>query len=116
MKIEKLPKWAQEYIRNIEREREVAVNALNEYVDNQTPSPFFIDEMECTGERKGPTIKRRYVQTHKIEIEHQEVSLRIILRDESIDLQWSGEKMLGDVAFIPSSYQSARLVSKGNMR
>ena len=34
----KLPKWAQDYIKDIVREREVA--ALNDYVNEQTTSPF----------------------------------------------------------------------------
>jgi hypothetical protein len=116
MDINKLPKWAQTYIRNIERERETAIRVLNEHIDNQTLSPIYVDDYECTGEEQGPSIKRKYIQSNKITIEHQGVELGIILRDESIDIQWSSERCLGDVAFIPASYQAARLVSKKNMR
>lgn len=58
----KLPKWAQEHIRKIEREREVAVRALNQYVDDQTPAAFYVDEPESTGEQVGPSFKKRYFQ------------------------------------------------------
>ncbi|HDY68749.1 MAG TPA: hypothetical protein ENH85_13290 [Candidatus Scalindua sp.] len=116
MNVDKLPKWAQSYIKDIERERETAIRALNEYIDNQTKSSFYIDEMECTGEDQGPSVKRRYIQTHKITVVHEKVELNIMLRKREIDLNWGGlNHSCEDVAFIPSTYQSARLVSKDNM-
>jgi hypothetical protein len=116
MNIEKLPKWAQEIIRDLTRQRETAIRALNEYIDNQTPSPIYVEEMECTGEGIGPSYKKRYIQSRKISVSHSGVDLVILLRDDYIDLQWGSEKLNRDAAFIPSSYQSARLVSKENMR
>ncbi len=43
-KIKKLPMWAQDYIANLESERFVAVRALNEAMDELTPSPFYVDD------------------------------------------------------------------------
>ena len=37
----KLPAWAQEHIKELERERDIAIRALNDYVDNQTESAIF---------------------------------------------------------------------------
>jgi len=117
MNVEKLPKWAQTYIRDIERQRETAIDALNEHLDAQTESPFYIDELVCTGEDNSPCTKRRYVQTYKISVEHQGVNLDVLLRDDCITISWSnGKYSLSDVAFIPATYQQARLVSKENMR
>ncbi len=116
-KLEKLPKWAQQEIKNLSRQREVAVNALNEYVDNQTESPFYIDEMECTGERQGPSVKKRYIQGYRMNVIHEKVELKIILREGYIDIGWTGtDHACQDVAFCPSSYQQARITSKENMR
>ena len=117
-KIEKLPKWTQEYIRQIERERNTAIRALNEYCNTQTPSPFVIEEMESTGERTGPSLKTRYVQKHKISVIHGSVRLNVTLIDDTaIDLGWEDEhRGLREVAFIPNSFQQARLVAKENMR
>jgi len=116
--VTKLPKWAQEYIRKVERERDTAVRALNEYVDNQTPAPFYIDELESIGEQRGPSQLRRYIQAHGMRVHHAGVYLDITLRDGEIDLQWNGNSSfsLSEIAFIPSSHQSARLVAKENMR
>jgi hypothetical protein len=116
MEITKLPKWAQEHIKGIARQRDAAVRALNEYVDNQTPSPIFVDDYVCTGEGRGSSSKRRYVQGNNLTIEHQGVRLYITLRDRQIDLQWGNGVGIGEVALIPSSFQIARLVSKENMR
>lgn len=117
MEVEKLPKWAQEIIKDISRERETAIRALNEYVDSQTPSPFYIDETECLGEQQGPSTKRRYIQAHRITVVYEGVRLDILLRDDTIDLKWGAPNFsMDEIAFIPSSFQSARLVSRDKMR
>ena len=113
--ITKLPKWAQQYIKGILLERKTAIRALNEYVDSQTPSAFYIDEMESTGEEQGPSVKRRYIQGQRMQITHAGITVDIILRDTTIDLQWDEENRHGDVAMIPSSYMAMRLVAKKNM-
>ena len=117
-RIKKLPVWAQDIIKDLDRERKVAIQALNEYCDSQTPAPFYIDEWESTGETKGPTTKTRYIQTRKIEVDHEGVHLSVgISNDNDLVLQWSDQNRgMGEVAFIPESYQRARIVSKENMR
>ena len=116
-KIEKLPKWAQDYIGQIEGERLVSVRALNEYCDSQTESPYYVDEYECTGERQGPSSKRRYIQTRKMEVSHGDVVLRIYLRDEdAIELQWESRVgSMEEVAMIPQSFYKVSLKAAGNM-
>lgn len=118
--IAKLPKWAQEYIKDINRERDTAVKELNDYCDSQTPSPVYIDELVSTGEQQGPSSKTRYIQTPRVQFDWQGVSLTVLLRDDHIDLQWNGLDRgrygTSECAFIPRSYQSANLVSKANMR
>jgi hypothetical protein len=116
---DKLSKKVQDYIRKIERERDIAVRALNEHLDNETPSEIYIEEYESTGEEIGPTLKRRNIQGYKVSFEHAGVGLDVsIFDDNCIDLLWSKKNHLlsGDVAFIPSSYQGARLVSCDKMR
>ena len=117
--LSKLPKWAQKEFENLQRERDIAVRALREYTDSQTESPFFIDELESTGDTdgSGPASYTRYVQTHKISVKHGGVLLDIYLRDNNIELQWNNyERHFEDIAFIPESYQKARLVHPDNMR
>lgn len=117
-RIKKLPVWVQELIADLERQREEAIRALNQYVDNQTPSPFYINELECTGEERGLSQKTRFIQTRKMEVEHAGVRLSILLRDGKIDLQWeSVDRTSVYVAFVPRSFQSADLlITKENMR
>ena len=110
--LEKLPKWAQEYIADLEREREMAIRTLNQYTDNQTASPFYVDELVCTGEEQGPTHKRKYIQTCRMVVEHAGVELTILLRhDDRIELSWAGRNgQLRDIGAIPRSYQSIDLL------
>lgn len=114
----KPPAWARAHIQKITREREVALSALNKYVDEQTVAPFYIEEMECTGERAGPSFKRRYIQSNKMMVEFKGVELSICLRDhEGIELQWgTPHHGGGHVALIPNSFQMATLVPHDMMR
>lgn len=116
--ISKLPKWAQERIRDLERERDVAVQALSRYTDNQTESPVYFDELLCVG--KSPTKKRVYVHTDNLTFHHADIFLNVQLhhKAEHIDLRWSGGRRMGvaDVALIPQSFQHIRLVPKQFMQ
>ena len=116
-KIKKLPKWAQALIQKLRYERNTAIDALNEYCDNQTLSAFFYDDMLCTGETKGISFKRKYVQSRKIDVKYQGILLGVTCQDDGIRLVWEDEARHGkQIAFIPQSYQSACLISQDNMR
>ena len=117
--IAKLPKWAQERIHDLERERNESVKALNQHIDGQTPSPFYTDQAICTGEVPGAAFKRTYYQAGwHMNVVCAGVKLQIVLRDDrGIDLQWSAADCPSDeVAFIPASYQKAELVSREHLR
>lgn len=112
----KLPKWAQDHIKTLERERDVAVRSLNEYVDGQTESAIYYDDLISTGEERGPSNKRVYIQTHSIEVEHNGVHLSLLLRD-NIELRCEDlNRAMNFVAFVPTSFNGMSLVSKENMR
>lgn len=115
--VSRLPKWAQELIDTLKRERNTAIAALNKAMDDQTPSSMYIDDWVCTGESSGPTVKRRYIQGNTLNVIHDGVSLSITLRSMVIDLKWcqSERGYGGDVCFQPCSYQNAYLFTKERM-
>jgi hypothetical protein len=114
--ISKLPKFARDEIASLQRQRDEAVRRLYEMTDNQTPSPFYCDRLDTTGQ----PIKQRivYFQSDiRMMVKHEGVQLQIILRDKEIDLQWGRPNHAsGDICFRPKSYQSAALLTKDNMR
>lgn len=118
LQLAKLPKWAQDHIVTIERERKVALDALNAYIDTSTPSCFSVKELESTGEKQGPVFKQRFIQTRKVKVEYLGVELAVnVHSDEGISLQWSGVgHTLEHVAFVPTSFQSAILIPRSKMR
>ena len=116
MNIDKLPKKVQEYIKDLQRQRETAVRVLDDYINDQTPSAFSYQDMECTGEQPGSTLRKRFVQTYKMDIIHCGIKLNVMLRSNAIELKWGTEKFNGDAAFIPQTYQCAKLINKENMR
>ena len=113
--IAKLPKFAREEIETHQRQRDEAVRRLNEMTDNQTVSPFFIDEFDCTS--SPPESRKVYFQTHnRMKINHGGVLVEIYLRGQEIEIKWETPQRHGDVCFRPTSYQSASLLTKENMR
>lgn len=117
--IKKLPKWAQEHITTLERERDIAIRALNDYCDSQTPSVIYVDEYKSTGEERGPSSKRRYFNGQRVTVEFADIKLDIYAGSYGnfISLQWqTSNRSNDDVALIPESFCRARLVSKNNMR
>lgn len=115
--VSKLPKWAQDYIEALKRERENTVRALNEFIDEQTPSSIFFDEYVGTGESSHP-IKRRYLQSYKVTVEHQGVRLIVRCDECSINLCWqvTGRNDLEEIALIPMSFQQGKLITQDKMR
>lgn len=120
--ISRLPKWAQDHIADLKRERDAAIRALNEWKDDQTESPVMIPALVCTGERKGPSQKIRFIQTRWVEFEWEGIHLSVHLREgewnKCIDLGWcASDGSHGDqVAMIPSAFQQVQLYSRSNMR
>ncbi len=114
----KLPKWAAEYIKEIERQRETAISALNEYTDNQTVSPLFADELECL-EAGSPRHIIRYFQGREIQAKFMGVHVRMYLCEtrKRIEIQYSREDdRTGDVCLQPSSHQSFSLIAPKCLR
>jgi len=116
--IAKLPKWAQEHIDDLDRRRANAERTLTEFKDNQTPSEFFTEEYVCTGPTGNQFVKR-YIQSHKVCVERDGVKLTILLRQDEagLDLQWqSTDRLMNEVALVPTAFNKVKIVSKEKMR
>lgn len=123
--IAKLPMWAKKMLHTIQAERDCAIRKLNDFCDNSKESPFYVETHLCLGEKKGPTMKRHFIQTDSITVKWRGVELDVSANDHGqhgpgIKLKWGGTSSFGinrtDVAFVPMSYQSARIVSKRDLR
>jgi len=105
----KLPKWAQEHIKDLQMQRDTAVSVVEEHCETQVPSPFKFESLSC--ETSPPSHRTFYVDAHGLVVTHNGVELSIILRD-NIDLQWGvagGFRLNGEVSFVPISYMMASL-------
>lgn len=111
-RIARLPKWAQAHITKLQRERDSADAALHKMLDEQTPSKI---SYQNSHDMFGAPC---FVQASKISIAHADVNLDVTLHDEDqIFLSWrpAGKNFaMGDICFIPTSYQQARLVHPKN--
>ena len=120
--IDRLPKWAQTYIQGLERQRDCAVRAYEEMRDTQTPSAIYAEEMDSVTASGGPVNRKTYLQSHAVSIQAHGILLRVATEygnthGESITLSWSkADNFSGDIAFIPLSYQHAKLITKEKMR
>ena len=93
----KLPKWAQSEFERIQRERDAAVLQLNEFTDNQTMSPVMVEENPCTGESKGPTPKRLYIQSLRVTFrldDRTEIDVRLDRDEKRLHVMTNFGKLL----------------------
>lgn len=101
---ERLPKYARQHIKRLERERDRANHALEQFLDEQTPS-------NCRVEEYGVGV--RYVQGDVVYINHLGVELSVTRRGshEGLFLSWGAETAynIGDICFTPTGHQQARL-------
>ena len=117
MNIEKLPKWAKEHITQLERQRDSAVQKLNEMCNSQTPSPIYVDDWTFTGEGVGQATKRQYIQADNVTFDYVGIVLEVTCFDDNMKLQWHDQRhSMNEIALIPESYQQCRLVARANMR
>jgi len=113
--IEKLPKWAQEHIKDLDRRAFVSERSLREYRDSLTPSEFFVEEYDADLKK----MVRKYVQTNKIAVERNKIHLEIILRQDEngIDVTWwSEDRLTREIALVPKGFNSISIVGKDQMR
>ncbi len=118
----KLPAWVQAHIKDIQRQRDVAVQSLMDWSDSQTEQPISVCEMVCVN-KGSPSILTRYIEGSSVTIKWAGVELSVTLRDSSsmhdnsIGLQWhSTDRRMSHVSMVPNSFQSVSLISKENMR
>ena len=64
--IAKLPKWAQERIRELKRALDVSRLAMADMLDSQSPSLVWYEELVSDSTIGGPSIRRVYIQTDRI--------------------------------------------------
>jgi methyl coenzyme M reductase subunit D len=83
----KLPKWAQEHITDLSRQRDAALNVLNEFQDSQTVSRFYYEDHVCTGEQAGPSSKRRYIQTDRVIVDYKGEEFELTLARGRLQLR-----------------------------
>lgn len=116
--LEKLPKWAQEHIKNLDRRMVVAERTLQEFNDNQTPSKFYYDDYVCVG-GGSPQYVRRYVQTTKMTVEHADVQVDVLVRggENEIEISWSDlNRFVREIAMVPKSYQQIKIIHPKHIR
>jgi hypothetical protein len=116
MNLDKLPKWAREHIEDLQRQRDLAVNSLNSYLDSKTPSPFYHEQLSCLN-GKGAVVTRNYVNgAGRMTVEWGGVCVRIELpRDDAIEISYEPcERMMGDVLLTPISFQRLSLKKVNN--
>lgn len=121
--IQKLPKWAQQHIEAITIQCDQASRSIKRMTDDQTESPFYLDDWYTT-----PAIKR-FIQspTGRISVNHAGVHCELFLaskddgqREFGIEIQYSSieRSRLGicSVGIVPKGTNTIALVHKENMR
>src|SRR5688572_7213962 len=114
--VSKLPKWAQDHIRHLDKERVEARNALQRFCAIQTPTK--VHYVDFVMQPEGPTVKC-FVPSDRVTFTNAGVVLEVTVAEKrGIRLQWYGSDRMTnrDAALIPESHQAVWLVSRENMR
>jgi hypothetical protein len=110
---ERLPKYAQQRIKELEGENAWMHSALDSMINSQVESKIWTEEFDRTN-ISGPLIKR-FFHADNLTIEHKGVCLSIDglhNDDEDIRLSWcpaGGRYLTGTIAFVPIAHQQAKL-------
>ena len=116
--IERLPKWSQEHIRDLEHQRRSAIDALKRFQDSDEPTMIsYVQMQHFDGECQFFT---RHVDTDRMQFTYKGVTLVVMLPDDGgrgIELSWGSEggNGLGDMCFTPTAYQQARITNLAYM-
>lgn len=110
-KVLTLPRWAQDYIIDIDRCRADAATALKEFKDSQTPSAFcVVDNIRDNPGVPGERVKK-YIQARSVYCEHAGMEIQICVFEEGrIKLFMNSARGVGDVAIMPESGNVVALV------
>jgi hypothetical protein len=114
--IERLPKWAQSHIRQLDRQRQDATTALKRFQDSDKPTRVSYEQGRyLDGEFQ---FFVRHLDTHQMQFICNGVSLVVRLPDDDeagrgIELSWGpeGSRGMGDLCFTPTAYQQARITN-----
>lgn len=110
--IEKLPKWAQEHIRQLEGQRNSAVRALQRFCESNSTGAIVAPQLVC--DSSPPSHREARYNWHNLEVRHVGVRLRITLYDDRINLSYTSEsRELDYVYFTPASFQQFNLSMRG---
>ena len=115
--IERLPKWAQSHIKQLERQRRNVIRTLERFQDSDKPTRVSYEQgLQLDGEFQFFT---RHLDTHQVQFVCNGVSLVVTLPDDErgIALSWGpeGGHGMGDMCFTPTSYQQARITNMAYM-
>ena len=114
--IAKLPKWAQDHIENLSRQRKAAVAELDEFVAKHESGAVAVRLMTSDNDG-GPTQRQVRFDAHWLEIQHEGIKLDITLAEGELRLAYADRGNRRDaVHFVPTSHQQFALRPIPEMR
>lgn len=100
VKIANLPAWLRNYIKKLEQQRESAVSQLNEFLDTQTESAIYIDELSC--HVSPPKTVKKFIQSRIVNF--GSISIRFLSKEEGGGLNINGGR--GSLTIHPQASNS----------
>ena len=114
--IERLPKWAQSHIEQLDQQRRNAIDILERFQDSDKPMMISYEQHQYLDSKL--QVFTRHLNTHQVQFTRDGVSLVVTLpyyndNEPGIKLSWGPEDShgTGDLCFTPTSYQQARITN-----
>lgn len=83
--VARLPKWAQEYIREVEMEADAARRSMRKIEGEQEETPIWVEYFDCHGEGIGPTTAKKYIAGRTVNFK---------IRDQAIEVGYDNHGRL----------------------
>ena len=103
-KINKLPKWAQEFISDLLLQRDRAIKLIHDFQDGQTPAPFYHEESSWEG-AGAHVVVPHYIQARSVTCCHAGMEVQMCVHENGkIKLYLNTtDRAAGDVAIYPEA-------------
>jgi hypothetical protein len=106
--IEKLPKWAQEHINDLESSVKCLGTALECILNNQKESPIYSETYTRNGD--GHKYQKNYIQDHKIYCQVGNLKVDLVAQKDKVQIYFSMSKGFGEAYILPVASNSIEII------
>lgn len=117
-RIEKLPQWARDHFADIKRRKDEAVDRLEKYLDDDTPSAFYETIAPGIGPDGRCVFRDRYINANSISCKLGDLVVTVMPDGErrGVEVRFMSERGAGQAVLLPVASNVIRIVELTDRR